>query len=378
MGMASRESYEEIVSERQRLLALLNSVPSPILALRNDGRVFLYNISAREMINTARNLSGRLLKDILPLNDENEQPIDLFELVQEQPITVERADLHYTPTNRPTIYLNVIIAPIHSVGADHRRWGGYTVVCRDITKEHEAVADKDEFISVISHELRTPLAIAEANLSTALVPTLSHMNAQAVEMVGQAHDNVLFLIELVKDLTALSRIEKGVTTSTDTAFDLNELAAEMERDYHSHAAKKGLMLTYTPGAKPRPVHTSRPELQEILQNLIVNAIKYTPTGSVDIRTSFSNVSAKVLIHDTGIGINKNDRNKIYGKFFRSNDARVQETDGAGLGLYISHKLAGHLGLKLSFISKANGGTTFTVAIPMKNQRKDVRDEGKVA
>jgi signal transduction histidine kinase len=326
----------------------------------------MYNAATLDLLNTNQSIADQDFSKIMPLTDSGGKVVDLFNLTKGENRTIERTDLRFTPRSEKEVMLDVTITPVHSVEVDHRRWGGYTVVCRDITKQREVEEEKDEFIAVTSHELRTPLAIAEANLSTALVPGIAKMDAKATEMVKQARENVLFLIDLVKDLTTLSRAERGMSDTFLSEFSLDDVADEMCRDYTNHAKDKGLKLLHHTVGKPRLVYTSRSELQEVIQNLVINAIKYTEKGEVVIDTDYCEVSAKISVRDTGIGIPLTEQGKIFAKFFRSEDGRVRSANGTGLGLYISRKLADHLGLNLDFVSVPDEGSTFSVTIPYRD------------
>jgi signal transduction histidine kinase len=363
MKPTAAESYEDLVSDRQKLLALLNSLTSPVFALDNGGKIYLYNTAAQELVGAKDDLMGKLFSSVLPLTDSGGKTVDLFSLAKDLTDPVERADLIYCHKDTPDVFLDVTFTPVHASEADHKRWGGYMIACRDITHERESEQEKEEFIAVTSHELRTPLAIAEANLSTVLVPGVAKMSDTASGMVKQAHDNVLHLIDLVKDLTTLSRAENGLSQESLVKVDLEELVEEMRRDYAAHAKQKGLELSRAVKGEARVVLTNCSELREIMQNLIVNAIKYTEKGSVVIETEYLPNGARVVVRDTGIGIAPADQKKIFVKFFRSEDARVRLASGTGLGLYISRKLADHLGLDLDFVSVPEQGSTFSVTIP---------------
>ena len=104
-------------------------------------------------------------------------------------------------------------------------------------------------------------------------------------------------------------------------------------------------------------------MREILQNFITNAIKYTDTGSVTIAAEKAERGIKFTVHDTGIGISKSDQEKIFDKFFRSEDYRTRKTNGTGLGLYVTLKLARLLHAEIDVKSQLNKGSTFSIFIP---------------
>ncbi len=361
-----------VENERQRLLSLINSLSDAVIAIAADGKVYLYNAAALAILNTNRNINGSLISDLLPMHDSKYASVDLMSLISSLTRQTNRQDLTYIASDGSEMVLDLTISPVHVMGGSGRG-GGYMLVFRDITKQKSLDEERDEFISVTSHELRTPLAIAEANLSTALLPGFAKIDPKALNLLNQAHDNVVFLSKLIQDLSTLSRAERGDLKIEKSVVDLKELVTNLARDYRSQAETKGLKLELEVDDETRNVITSEPELREILQNFLTNAIKYTTKGSVTLALTHHQHSADVTVHDTGIGISASDKAKIFAKFYRSEDYRTRATGGTGLGLYITKKLAERLGFEIEFTSKLNHGSTFTLHLPYR-----VSDEPKPA
>jgi len=354
-----------IENERQRLLALINSLSSAVLAIDEEGKVYLYNAAALELLNTNRDISGQLLSDLLPLHDGKYTTVDIFDLIHDQEATINRQDLVYVPNDGSEMSLDLTISPVHTFSAGAARWGGYMAVFRDITKQKSLDEERDEFISVTSHELRTPLAITEANLSTALLPGFAKIEPKALNLLNQAHENVIFLSQLIQDLTTLSRAERGSLKTEKALVDLVEVVKNLARDYRAQAKAKGIDFELKVNEHTHKVLTSESELREIIQNFLTNAIKYTQKGSVTLSLEHHRDQAVISVKDSGIGISAGDKAKIFAKFYRSEDYRTRATGGTGLGLYITKKLAEHLGLIIDFSSRLNHGSTFTLTIPYR-------------
>ena len=138
----------------------------------------------------------------------------------------------------------------------------------------------------------------------------------------------------------------------------------MHEEYHKEASDKGLHLNLDLGATLGHVQASRLYLEELLQNFITNAIKYTDSGSVTISVKQKLGVVKFSVKDTGIGISRSDQSKIFQKFYRSEDYRTRESNGTGLGLYVASKLAHKLGTKIDFVSRLNHGSTFSISLPI--------------
>jgi signal transduction histidine kinase len=262
--------------------------------------------------------------------------------------------------------LDLTVTPVHVLGSLRSNWGGYMVVFHDITKEKSFDEERDEFIAVTSHELRTPLAIAEANLSTALLPGYAQIDPKAKLLLEQAHENIVFLSELIEDLATLSRAERGDLKLSAELIDSTEFAEDLVRDYRPQAHTKQLELKLELGADLGSIVSSRAELREILQNFLTNAIKYTASGHVTLGVHPVKNGTEFSVKDTGIGISASDKSKVFSKFYRSEDYRTRQTGGTGLGLYITHKLGEKLGVDINFVSRLNHGSTFTVLVPVRS------------
>ena len=254
------------------------------------------------------------------------------------------------------VRLEVTLAPVQ--GGDKITPDGYVLILRDVTKTKSLEEERDEFISIVSHELRTPTAIAEGSLSNAKLLVERNITSKIPEAIDESHKQILFLARMVNDLSTLSRAERGIADETEI-IDVAELAAQINSEYSPQAAEKNLAFNLDIGGRLGSVQASRLYLEEILQNFITNAIRYTQEGSVTLSIK-KNRSGEIIfkIIDTGIGISKADLNKIFDKFYRAEDYRTRETKGTGLGLYVSAKLAKKLGCKIEVESRLNHGSAF--------------------
>ncbi len=356
--------------ERQRLLALINSISSAVLAIDEHGKIYLYNAAALELLNTNRSIAGLAISNVLPLHDAHDHRVNILQLIAHGDRPLSRGDLTYHASDGSNIILDLTLTPVRAfgTGTDHR--GGYMVVFRDITKQKSLDEERSEFIAVTSHELRTPLAIAEANLSTAMLPSFAKLPAKIRPLLDESHNNIVFLSQLIQDLSTLARAERDQLNLSHDLVDVGGVAEQLVRDYHDQARAKRLKLELEAEPDLGSIVTSQMELREILQNLITNAIKYTPKGSITLSVKRAKTGLEFAVSDTGIGISASDKPMIFTKFYRSEDYRTRATGGTGLGLYITHKLAEKLGARITFTSKLNHGSTFTLTLPQTNQASE--------
>jgi len=239
------------------------------------------------------------------------------------------------------------------------------LLLRDITREKSLEEERDEFISVVSHELRTPIAIAEGDIGNAeLLLTKSNIENNSIsEALKQAHLQITFLASLINDLSTLSRAERGKLSVEVENINVNTLVNELVSDYLEDATDKQLELKSELDPRLELLKSSKLYVREILQNFITNAIKYTEKGHVTIGASQQENGVEFFVVDTGIGIAQSDKEKVFDKFFRSEDFRTRANTGTGLGLYVTYKLSRLIHAEISCDSELNKGSTFKVNIP---------------
>ncbi len=349
--------------EHERLSSLINSMADGVLALGDDGKIVLSNGAALNILDVNNTLTGQQIEKVLKLVDKNGQPVDTKSLVMSVKTQESNRDLRIAYEDGSMINLYLSIAPVR-LGYGHAGSGGFVVLLRDITREKSLEEERDEFISVVSHELRTPIAIAEGNISNAqLIVSKSGDIKSVSDALKQAHDQVMFLSDMINDLSTLSRAERGVLHVDVESINVSELLASLEKNYIPQAAHKNLKLNVDIDPALELLMSSKLYTREILQNFITNAIKYTEEGSVTIHAKPIAEGVEFAVSDTGIGISKSDQERVWDKFFRSEDYRTRANNGTGLGLYVTMKLARLIHAEVELESELNKGSTFYIRIP---------------
>ena len=353
-----------------RLNTLLNSISDAVLTLNRYGRITSQNAAAQAFFDTNKSLIGRDIETLLQPRDQSGRSVGTHELIHSVKSTLLRDDLSIGEGGN-TQHLSLQMSRIRSTFDDNEEYG-VVVIIRDITKQKTLEEEKDEFISVTSHELRTPVAIAEGSLSNLLVMHDKNTEPEVLRTAARtSYDQIIYLAKIINDLSTLSRAERGVGDTIED-IDVKKMLHELYERYESEAAEKSLRLDLDIDGDLPHVETSRLYLEEILQNFITNAIKYTKEGSVT-------VSAHLLpdgritcsVKDTGIGMSKSDLEHIFEKFYRSEDYRTRETSGTGLGLYVVRRLADKLETKVKVESRLNHGSTFSFELPQKSTKHAV-------
>ncbi|MEZ6330942.1 MAG: ATP-binding protein [Candidatus Saccharimonadales bacterium] len=350
--------------EHERLTALINSMADAVIAVDELQKVVIYNGAALNILDVNKGLNGKRIRALLHLLDKNNQVIDVEQLIDRTRTQFTTRDVRLKYPNGETINLYLSIAPVH-LGYAIRGQRGHVILMRDITREKSLEEERDEFISVVSHELRTPIAIAEGNISNAQfsVDRASNVPDSVSTSLKAAYDQIIFLSGMINDLATLSRAERGKLTTEIEAINAHDVLQDLKQAYQRQAEEKGLKLTIKADPHLELLRSSKLYVKEILQNFVTNAIKYTQAGSIEISAHKKTGGVRFDVTDTGIGISKADKQKVFDKFFRSEDYRTRQSSGTGLGLYVTMKLARLIHAEVDLQSEVNEGSTFSVYFP---------------
>lgn len=377
---SAAKANKNIKLEHQRLVSLVNNIGDAVIATDEEGRIQTYNGAALQLLDTNTSLTGTLLNENWRLENENREAIDLIAEAKRANRNITRSDLkiRYGDDDEAKLYVN--ITPI-KVGFGESEQKGFTIIMRDITKEKSLDEERDEFISVVSHELRTPITITEGKVSNAqLLISKQEIDKEKISTaLDEVHNQVVFLANMINDLSTLSRAERTDAKLDIEPIDPHTLLEDLMKSYEPEASQKGLEIKLVqPSNHLNTIYTNKLYLQEVLQNFVTNALKYTKQGSITLEARQDGRRVRFSVTDTGIGISKSDQKRIFDKFYRSEDFRTRESSGTGLGLYVTAKLASKLNAKIEIASELNKGSIFSLVAPSlaEKPRNHSRSRGR--
>lgn len=362
--------------QTRRLRALVNNLKDALVSISPTGEVQLYNSAALNLLDTNRDIIGLSVDRLFHLYNDNNEAIKMTDVLKEVTRASERTDLRLKYSDGQYISLGLDIVPVKNQFSLHNEHelDGYIVMASDITKQKSLDDERDEFIGVVSHELRTPVAIAEGALSNLQLLIERGGDPQKfASTIDSAHKQILYLGQMVNDLSTLSRAQRGVYMDNEE-INIEEFMTSLYNKYNEDAKKHNLRLVVSIDYKGI-VEVPSMVIEEIMQNFITNAIKYTQKGSVTIGVELapgSKTHARFYVRDTGIGIAKTDLEHVFQRFWRSEDYRTRQTSGTGLGLHVVDQLAAKIGAKVKVESKLNVGSTFSIILPVHKNTKSSR------
>jgi len=362
-----------------RFDGLLESLPDAIILANTGGRVVLANGQAHSMFGYPHGaMRGLPLEQLMPQrfrtphvqhrNEYMRQP-------QVRPMGSGR-DLYGLRSDGMEFPIEISLSPITteegtlimSAVRDNTERKRIERTLQDQNAElARASAAKDRFLAGMSHELRTPLNAIIGFTGTMLMKLPGPINDEQEKHLRTVQSSARHLLSLINDLLDLTKIEAGKLELELAPLQCRQLIDEVLLLFGPQASQKGLALEFTSHGEELTVLADRRALQQILMNLVHNAIKFTEHGKVLVNLDTAQVSARdcvtISISDTGIGIGADQRGALFQAFSQLDGGKVRQFEGTGLGLHLSQRLAALLRGEILFASEFGVGSTFTLALP---------------
>lgn len=366
-GKLSSSATQRENNKAAQMHALINSLEDAIIAIDNRGSIKEYNAAALDLFDTNKNIKGVHIDDLLNLVDATGTKFDLMKIIAADPPVSSIEQYYHKFDDGEAIRLHITISVVRSsFGKNKSKHEEYIIIARDITQAKLLEEERDDFIAVITHELRTPVAVTEGKLSNLQVIAQNEKASQRVKKdISESHDQVLYLASLINDLSSLARAERKEKISTEL-IDIASFMNKLYTTYQPQAKEQKLLFNIDIDPNVRTIETNRLYLEEMLQNFITNGIKYTKEGSVLLSVIQDSGNIIFSVKDTGIGIAKTDKDRVFEKFYRSEDYRTRETSGTGLGLFVCRRLAERVSARIQLQSRLHHGSTFSIIFPLNS------------
>ena len=242
-------------------------------------------------------------------------------------------------------------------------------IVRDITYEEDLIQRDKEFIAVTSHQLNTPLSIIKGYSSLLLHGKFGKVSVKQKDSLQEIYDSVEKMITLTNNMLSVSRIEQEKIKLNYEDVNIKELITKVIKSFISVAKDKGIELEVPPIKNNLIIMADPDKLYQVISNLLDNAIKYTKKGRVSLKIIDKANKVQISVSDTGMGISKEDIEKVGTRFYRSQEAINIDNHGTGLGLYISKTIIEkHFG-EFNIKSELGKGTTIEVTFPKRQDTK---------
>jgi two-component system, OmpR family, phosphate regulon sensor histidine kinase PhoR len=346
---AAEAAARATAAEREQAASVLDAVGDGIFLVDGDGNVRLWNRAAGLVTGlSAATVCGRPVEAALP---------DWHSLVERIPVAEHGAAIRTATlpvsVGRRDLWLSFVAV---------RHADGIVYAFRDLTSERRLEEEKSDLVATISHELRTPMAAVYGAAQTLLSRGGELDPERSRELLEMVVGQATRLTEITEAVLLATQLDRGTLALDTEPVDVGELArATIETMRVQLPAKARLELEVAPGAGAAAGAGDR--IQQVLVNLLDNAVKYGGDGPITVRVEPANGAVRVLVADSGPGIPYAEQERIFEKFYRSGPELTRAPGGTGLGLFISRELVRRMGGRLHVRSEPGAGATFVVELP---------------
>jgi two-component system phosphate regulon sensor histidine kinase PhoR len=349
MAAKIKETVWLLGMDRDRMSAILSQMSDGIVLVDAGNKISLINNAARNMFKVSDEESvGRTFVEAV-------RDYELDDMVKRSMQTKTQLT-KIVETSRPRKTIMAIATPLENPPS-------CLLLLQDLTEIKRLETVRRDFVSNVSHELRIPIASIKALAETLHEGALND-SAVAKDFLSKINEESDNLTQLVQELGELSRLESGEANIRKSKFDIGELIGSAARRLKAQADRAGLQMNIDIKLTLPPVDADHGRIEQVLINLLHNAIKFTPPGgSITVSASSDDSGVRISIADTGVGIPADDLPRVFERFYKADKAR--SGGGTGLGLAIAKHIIEAHGGKIWAESVEGRGATFIFTLPYK-------------
>lgn len=352
------EETKSLAFSKEQFKKLYESAPVPYVLLDKDGNIHEPNKATLRFFGAfAEDIEGKNLFSYISDTSKNNSE-DLLKYYRSK-ISIDRRDAEMITKNG---HIRSVLLSIFDMKGPRSINSAGLAVMVDITEQKLIEKTKTEFLSLASHQLKSPLATTKWYTESLLSGDMGILSEKQKEFVNVLHIANQNMIELVDVLLNISRIEMGTIVADKVSVNIKELVESVIEEFSLQISNKQIKIENNYNNLFDNENVDPKLLRIVIQNLISNAIKYTPTGgTVKVDFNQSSRENKIIITDTGVGIPQDQQDRIFSKLFRADNVKkLNGSQGTGLGLYLVKSLMVSMGGDIRFSSEENKGSVFTI------------------
>ncbi|MDR4936454.1 ATP-binding protein [Rossellomorea marisflavi] len=349
MGRQLKFHINALNQEKEQLSSILSSMADGVITFNRDGTILITNPPADRFLQQWYYEHGS--------NEGEAIPAIVKELLQSVVVTAMEQTDEITLQGRSYV---VIVSPLYN----NNTIRGAVAVVRDMTEERRLDKLRKDFIANVSHELRTPISMLQG-YSEAIVDDIAETEEEKKEIARIIYDESLRMGRLVNDLLDLARMEAGHITLQEQSVSIMPFTERVANKFVGVAKEKKIAIQFESEVeRERELSIDPDKIEQVLTNLIDNAIRHTPGGGeVTVSLNRSTQGYLFFVQDTGSGIPEEDLPFVFERFYKADKARTRGKAGTGLGLAIARNIVEAHGGHIQVQSKLDQGTTFTFFLP---------------
>lgn len=373
IAVSNARLYQGVLREKQRLDAIIEQSADGVMILDNRWRITTFNKAMENLTGWPRSEAiGRPCAEVLDMRNAQGDPICPDNCPLQHLQGDDRPVVEGRITNRDgrELYIQSRYAP--QMGEHHTFIGAIANV-RDITEQKREEELQSTFVSIISHELKTPVSIIKGFAGTLLREDASWDKETLCEGLRVIEDEADRLAGQIQDLLDVSRLQSGWIHLELTTWNLPMLAQEVMQGFAAQKDERFVFELRFAQDLP-PVHADYERVRMVLSNLVANALKYSPDGGkIRLGGHADGDYALVYVSDQGIGIPAEEQERIFERFYRIDNRLRRDTQGSGLGLYLTKAIVEAHGGHISVQSQMGRGSRFLFTLPLARRQITVQE-----
>lgn len=353
------KKYDKVLTEKKKTEAVIRSIAEGLVVVDAQGNVIMMNPAAEKLLGVSR--KDKVGKPVTE-GAKEEQMISLF---QQKPSNKPDSEIELISAHDET--KKVLRASSAVIENEHGQTVGMVSVLSDITKQKQLDQMKANFVANVSHELRTPLVAIDKSVALILSKTAGELTQSQQQFLDIAERNLKRLSLLINDLLDLSKLEAGKMEIKPQVSSVEKLIEDSVETLKTWASTKAIVLEakVQPGLKEISFDFNR--MIQVLNNLIGNAIKFTPSEgriTIEVMEDTQKQALRVSVEDTGVGIAKENLGKVFDKFYQVGERVSTDIHGTGIGLSIAKEIVELHGGKIWVESEKGQGAKFIFLLPL--------------
>lgn len=362
-----KENVENLNQDLTKYKSALDNTSEQVIIADKEGVIIYANIGMKYLSGySPEEAVGKTTAQLWRIIDDEKKEEEIWNLIlnEKKPYTGEFKCKH---KDGHIYFVHKNISPILNKDGEI---SFIISIAYDKTKEKQIDNAKTEFVSLASHQLRTPLSSINWYTEMLLAGDAGKLNDDQISFIKEISKGNKRMVDLVNSLLDVSRLELGTFTIEPEIIQVCDIAKSIVNELQHDIIKKKLKLK-TVFTKNIPEISADPKLVRIIfQNLMSNAVKYTPTEKeIELNISKNTKNIIIKVKDNGLGIPKSQQDSVFTKLFRADNVKATDTEGTGLGLYLVKSILDSSGGNISFNSEENKGTEFIVKLPLSGMKK---------
>ncbi|MFC1514764.1 ATP-binding protein [Candidatus Omnitrophota bacterium] len=349
--------YKRVLSEKKSTEAVIRSIAEGLVVVNAEGKVIMMNPAAEKLLGSSKEKGmGKSLSDNLSEDQ-------MVSLVKDSP---DKDNREIEVVSQQDETKKVLRASTAVVENENGQTVGMVSVLSDITKQKELDVLKSRFVASVSHELRTPLIAIDKSVALLLSKAAGELSEPQIEFLSIAKRNLTRLSTLINDLLDMSKFEAGKMRVNFELASIAAIIAESVKGFTSWAASKSVVINTKVQEGMPPINVDPQRMIQIMNNLIGNAIKFTPQkGQITVEAVVKDDVIQVSVQDTGPGISEEDLGKVFDKFFQVSERAAVDMGGTGLGLSLAKEIVEVHNGRIWAESGKGQGARFIFTLPLQ-------------